>query len=339
MLDSQVRIYDQVHKYRRILSKADQTFALEIECEGDHMSMPTREEHYWTVTHDPSLRGESCEYIMTTPRKLESLDSVVRQWKRISDRSNINFKSKRTSTHVHVNFQHKTLLQTFTACTAFWFLENLLLQFCDEARTANFFCLRLEDANERLDKILQVTQEDAPFDDLWNGQYRYANLNLTALMKFGSLEVRCMDGDATPSRLKVWVKTIFHILENSKHFKDPTELLNFYSENGAAALLDDLLPAEVSKYWKKTPRFEELIDENYSFLLLMSSTTIPWVNEKQHPPPQNYPWEVNAEDMRAAPLQRFIRRRDEEQAEDEEELADWEEREPDEEEEEEEDAI
>ena len=276
MLDANKTILQLRDPYNHPFRIPHNAFSIEIECEGNHLALPTGRTPLWDITNDHSLRGESCEYRLIEPVPITKLKDVLDQWNILQQKSDINYRSKRTSTHVHVNFNDKTILQTFTACVTFWFLENLLLKFCDEDRTANLFCLRLEDANEHLADILNVARNKKQFPNMWYDNGRYANLNLMALSKFGSLEVRCMDGNASRPRLDMWIKTIHSILTKSIAFENPAKLLEFYDQHGPEALLKFLLPIDIVDYWLEIPNSADYIDENYSFLLLIVSSTGSW---------------------------------------------------------------
>ena len=299
MLEASKKIVTHREKYPHWVNIPSNAFSIEIECEGNYLALPTDLTPLWDITNDHSLRGESCEYRLLAPTPITKLKDVLDQWSVLQQKSDINYRSKRTSTHVHVNFNEKTNLQTFTACVTFWFLENLLLKFCDEDRTANLFCLRLEDANEHLTDILKVARNKKLFNNMWYDNGRYANLNLMALNKFGSLEVRCMDGDATRPRLNMWIKTIYSILTNSSKFENPTKLLEFYDQHGPESLLRLLLPIDIVDYWLDIPNSANYIDENYSFLLLIASATGSWEE-------YNEEFDNDDQDLMYGPLNDFL---------------------------------
>jgi hypothetical protein len=146
----------------------------------------------------------------------------------------------------------------------------------------------MEYAPYTINDIINVAKNKRHFKSLWGKDLRYQNLNLHALHKFGSLEVRCLDGNATPGRLNFWTHSLVHTLSNAAtRFADPRQLLQTYNNVGPEQFLQALMPNHLVERWiKLIPNFEELIDQNYSFLLLIATSTDDWANEEDPDPRQ-----------------------------------------------------
>ena len=85
---------------------------------------------------------------------------------------------------------------------------------------------------------------------------RYAALNLTSLLTYGSLEFRSMRTPTTAQPIIDWVNTLHTLMVNSKEYEDPVKLLSAMSANGEREVVSTLLGPYAKQQLDK-PHFEE----------------------------------------------------------------------------------
>jgi len=227
-----------IGKFGLKVTKGD--VGIEIEVEGNkfpkqdpdtgnkHKLIPSE----WSYHHDGSLRGkDNAEYILTKPLLFDEVpDAVVKLWKMFDEYGSVLDVSNRTSVHVHLNAQNFYLNRLCAFVALYMSVEDLLTEWCGSHRVGNLFCLRSKDA-PAISQVLKEflcgvkTMRMSPFPD----SFHYAGLNLAALTKFGSLEVRTMRGATTPEEVIRWVEVLRHIYDLSESFEDPRAICENFS--------------------------------------------------------------------------------------------------------------
>lgn len=204
---------------------------IELEYEGHNLAQRGFENH-WSKVADGSLRGESAEYILTTPIARKDVDASLKELDEAfkAARTNI-FATFRAGTHVHINVQDLSTVQLINMLTLYYMYEDTLLAFCRQDRTGNHFCLRTKDASSVTDLLRNfiLNPEARLFAD---DNYRYASVNLTALTKYGSLEFRSLESTTDWERLKTWINLLLCLKDASVKFGDPAQILLSASGEG-----------------------------------------------------------------------------------------------------------
>ena len=125
---------------------------IELEIEGRNLprgpavrggpKMAPKSGALWTVHDDGSLRGESAEYVLSTPVFKEEVKPCLDHiWGKLSNDVTEVIPSNRTSTHVHINAQGLRLNQ-FVSWIVLWTMyEEAMVSVCGEERKSNHFCL------------------------------------------------------------------------------------------------------------------------------------------------------------------------------------------------------
>lgn len=193
---------------------------------GKHKLIPKE----WSYHHDGSLRGQdNAEYVLAKPLPFDEVpDAVHRLWGMFDDYGTVLSESNRTSVHVHLNVQEFFLDRLCSFIALYMSVEELLTQWCGEHRVGNLFCLRGKDAP----LVLHFTKRFLTHPrgrDSFPESFHYAGLNLHALCKLGSLEVRTMRGAMTPETIIRWVEVLRHIYDLSAQFKDPRDICSQFS--------------------------------------------------------------------------------------------------------------
>jgi hypothetical protein len=213
---------------------------LEIECEGnkfkkDDIPLP------WKYVKDGSLRGyDNAEYVLKSPIPFDgvkpALDTLWEMFKAYDSKLD---DSNRTSVHVHLNAQSFHMNRVASFCALYYSVEELLTAWCGEHRVGNLFCLRAKDAPGTITKIKEFINRNGDYH--FSEGIHYAGLNLSALNKFGSLEVRTMRGVSDPSVILEWVNILRRIYELSADYKDPRDVCARFSGYGPLSYLEHVL--------------------------------------------------------------------------------------------------
>jgi hypothetical protein len=121
-----------------------------------------------------------------------------------------------------------------------WYaLEEVLTEWCGEYRVGNLFCLRAIDAPAIVTHLKKFIVSDGK-EPLHEG-LRYAALNPNALHKYGSLEVRTLQGCHEPKAIADWVAILARLHRLSGQFRDPTEIVGLFSQGGPVSFFKHLL--------------------------------------------------------------------------------------------------
>lgn len=224
---------------------------IEIEVEGNKFPKATPPSSYkpakitgwkyWSYVNDGSLRGaDNAEYVLTKPIKfsavpkaLDEVSSKLEEFGSVLDDSN------RTSVHIHLNCQkfHMNRLTSFIAL--YFCFEEILTEWCGDHRVGNLFCLRAVDAPAAVSRIKKFIQDDG--EASLDGGLHYAGLNTSALIKFGSLEIRTLRGVTDFSLIQSWVDILGRLYSLSEEYPDPRDIPGLFSQQGPLSFFDTIL--------------------------------------------------------------------------------------------------
>lgn len=206
---------------------------------------------WWTYHKDHSLRGEeNAEYVLRHPILFGEVDTALDAlWTGLRANGAKIDDSNRTSVHVHLNVQ-KFHLNRLTSFFALYFcVEEILTQWCGDHRVGNLFCLRAKDAPAIISQIRRYIRTDG--GSSLHDNLHYSGMNVHALGKFGSVEIRTLRGVAEPEVASQWVRLLRRIYDISADYPDPREICALFSAEGPLAFFDHVLGAEshnVKKY-------------------------------------------------------------------------------------------
>jgi hypothetical protein len=187
---------------------------------------------YWSYCHDGSLRGvDNAEYVLTKPIKFsEADDSIDELFSKLTEFGSILDESNRTSVHVHLNFQNAHLNRLAVFCGLWFCFEEILTEWCGDHRVGNLFCLRGKDAPAIPTLVREFIRRDGNCDIRDN--FHYSGLNVNALQKFGSLEIRTMRGATDPDVIKTWLHILERFYKASDEYADPRHMVDLFSSVG-----------------------------------------------------------------------------------------------------------
>jgi len=230
----------------------DLRFGLEVEVENAvDVRYPERFAEMWTTHTDGSLRNNGIEYVTRRPntpedtfQALDLLETFLKQNK------HLDF-SERTSFHVHVNFQPRTVKDFHNFLTMYYMLENVItLRAGFENRVANHFCLRLCDSNSVKAGLLRSFQGH-PHDMF--GYEKYLALNLNAFGRFGTLEFRCHRGTNDVNEYRSFVQMLQEMYNTALTMDHPEVIFQGMSGLGFAEYFEQHLPITM-KYLYSDPQ-------------------------------------------------------------------------------------
>jgi len=215
---------------------------LEIECEGNKF-LKSNEllQPFWVHHVDHSLRGkDNAEYVLAEPIDFDTVPTAVMfLWDVFESYGTKLDESNRTSVHAHLNVQRWNLNRLTSFCAIFFTLEEILSEWAGDHRVGNLFCLRAKDAPAIVTKLKKFIQFDGNFE-LTDGLH-YAGLNIQALQKFGSLEIRYLRGATQPQLILDWVTILRRLYEQSAIYPDPRDVLSLFSYEGPLNFFNTIL--------------------------------------------------------------------------------------------------
>ena len=217
----------------------------------------------WIVHNEGSIRGIAREFVTDGPvpfhRKRYAYEALASSL----DKLQVNRESHRTSIHNHINVSRISPMQTWTAATLYWMVENLLFSYCGEDRVGNLFCLRLNDAEGLLSNVFDDLDSMYPFKTLLgNDDLRYAGLNINAIRKFGSLEFRGMRGVYDVDTLDEWSTACYNIVHGAGRFHSPEHLMDEFYKLDKREFLAQIFGADFTNVLLKNVWWKDLLDDS-----------------------------------------------------------------------------
>lgn len=216
-------------------------WGVEVEMEG--RNIPDRV-HGWTHTNDGSLRGESAEFIFAEPalNTPDAKDLIDALHNALGRNDTVIRDSIRAGVHIHYNVSHLTWRELFVIATAYYCLEECLVDACGPDRQGNPFCLRVRDAEAVLETLEQciMTGETSILN---LDTIKYAALNFNSIHRHGSLEFRALRTPTDVREIKKWIDILDNLYSNALRYETPIAVVEGLSyggeENFARTLLGE----------------------------------------------------------------------------------------------------
>lgn len=257
-------IFSLVHKKR-----VTGDIGIENELEGIGPAgeiMPLNNSKFWTDKVDDSLRSGT-EFVLVKPVSIFHLSEAIEEFFRIIRNYNPRT-SIRTSTHIHVNVQTKTVREVYNIIIAYYLIEELLIMTQPKERIGNLFCLRMKDSNAIFQFLKQslVPEYEYFFSFFREENHKYSALNLCPVLQLGSLEFRFLAAILSEKEMLRW-SVLFYELVSVASKIDMTKLLDLYDTIPVKQFLRQLLPSSPWVYEGYTSgALNELLHTNYDSL-------------------------------------------------------------------------
>lgn len=234
---------------------------IEIEMEGQNLQFLEHDHPTWRVEHDGSLRGaETLEYVLKKPVEIGKVPKVLQV---LMENKNQKFiPSDRCGVHVHINVQRMIFSEIMSFIILYMIWEKVLVNYCGESREGNMFCLRANDAQHIIIRLIELQQAQNLNPILKrHREDRYSALNLCSLHKFGSLEFRALKTPEDLLKIEDWVQILYRLKEKSLECKNPMDYFNEYSYMGTEGFLLNTFGPDISKHLENTPNLKiKLLD-------------------------------------------------------------------------------
>lgn len=189
----------------------------------------------WVGHHDGSLRNFGVEFVFKKPLSLEDSSKALDDFAEATKGVKFIREPAAGSVHVHVNVSDFQLRELGNFLFLWTLLENVYVGFCSDFRQANLFALPTRCAETTFENIvsmfvnLERGRDRAVIFDM--NSVKYGALNLSSLSRFGSLEIRTLEGTTDVSRIKTWLGMIDRLYETSRRDVTPLDLLQEYRES------------------------------------------------------------------------------------------------------------
>lgn len=215
-------------------------FGIEIEVEGQNL--PKEVNQYWKCEVDPSLRGESMEYIFAKPQALDKVKAIIKTLdKKFKDTGSVLNFSFRTSVHVHMNVQELSPERVLSTIYTYLLVEDALMNLCGENRKGNRFCLRMQDAEGLVERLaIAFGDTKGGFAYIPKDTVRYSAVNVESIPKYGSLEFRAMSGNCDPERIYNWCSILNCLKQFTEKYSTPMDVYDLYNKIGPDAFVLEL---------------------------------------------------------------------------------------------------
>jgi len=224
-------------------TKGDVGIEVEVEASSslDSLKANSSVSPWWNYHHDGSLRGyDNAEFVLAKPILFAQVNEALTSlWSKFDAIKAKLDDSNRTSIHVHLNCQNFHLNRLTAFCALYFCFEEVLTEWCGEHRVGNLFCLRAKDAPAIISQIRRFIRSDGQ-SELRDGLH-YSGLNVSALSKFGSIEVRTLRGVRDPVIIENWVAILQRLYQLSAEFPDPRDVCAAFSQGGPLAFFDTML--------------------------------------------------------------------------------------------------
>lgn len=234
----------------------DGAVGVEVEMEGEYL--PERV-YNWSVTRDPSLRGNSFEYVLSQPSSRATVDEkIVALYKKFYQAGFKIKPSDRCGVHIHLNMREHTIEEIFNIIILYLIFEEVLIHWCGEEREGNLFCLRAKDAEWFIYELIKSRKEGFFTGQLMNKEYsKYAALGLHTLGKYGSLEFRSMGAPKHVEPILTWLHTLLKIKDWAVTEKDPVAFIGQCSQLGPLPFMRNVFGEHFKDF--STPGMSEMI--------------------------------------------------------------------------------
>lgn len=222
----------------------------------------------WSIDMDGSLRNNGREFVLYRPVRIEQIPFSLR----LLERSLYECKlypefTDRTATHIHIDFINNTLEEVLKFVVIYWVFEDIFFELSGrKTRKKSNFCIPLCDLDidavgwKRLFTFNKVPQFRAALSE----EFRYSALNLCALFKYGTIELRILPGTMNIDLISEFCHYLNQIkkyaVENSLQFI-VNEIKNIGVISQFEAYADKIFTERYSKRMKQLGNFFDLMEQ------------------------------------------------------------------------------
>ena len=211
---------------------------IEIELE-DVLNRPMA--RYWNWKDDNSLRNHGAELVLPQPVGGADLDAALDELSALLNSNPEWTANDRCSVHCHLDFRDSTVQDCVGFVVTWMLLESGMYTLSGKDRYTNIYCPGTSQCPETI--RLTNTLLNGGAGDVHSALERwprYSGINLAALRRYGSIEIRTHRGTANADDIERWVA----VLERIKLYsagKDPKEIFELSQRVGCERFANEVL--------------------------------------------------------------------------------------------------
>lgn len=237
------------HPAPELLGEDSSAFALnsnlgiELELEGFDVSMEDIGLDYWNAIYDGSLRNNGIEFVLKRPENGKRILAALAELGAFLSEHTPEV-SHRCSAHFHVDVRDLTIAETKKF---FWLLtifEPSLYAAGSKNRYSNIYCPGLTHATEQVHAAALLFLDGRTMQEGSSAWEKYSGINLNALQRFGSVEVRGHEGTTDINRLSRMAKMLLALKRTAKE-RSEEEIQGCVRPTDALMLLPDVQVAHL----------------------------------------------------------------------------------------------
>lgn len=236
---------------RSPLLVSDAHVGIEIECQTGRSPLNQEALYtFWNNVPEGSIRGY--ELVLGNPSSgVGTINALnVLESSMPSDRFSDAF-AETTSTHVHINCLDMTIPQMLNFIILSIMFEKVLYNYVEPHRNKNHFCLPITDAKDVLKRIntfitsyrARPSAARGHMERLFSqSSCKYAGINLSSLVRYGTLEFRMHHGTCDFDAIVRWLNILLSIREYAVgEGREPTNILETKKEVGISTIFTEVL--------------------------------------------------------------------------------------------------
>ncbi len=189
---------------------------VELELEGTSLAdaffaLPLDVQKYWKMDTDGSLRDGGKEFTFKQALNRTVAKQAIKDFYTTFEAKGGIDNSSRCSTHMHLNFQHMSMLQVYSFITLFSVLEWPLFKRYAPERLGNSYCVpmfNLPGYTKHINQSLKAAKF-APTQ-------KYRALNTGPLTTYGSIECRILGGSSNADKPLEWMDILLELYDHIK---------------------------------------------------------------------------------------------------------------------------
>lgn len=216
---------------------------VELELENVHGDLRHRGVPYWETHHDESLRNDGLEFVFEGPMYGGAALAAVDAFYAVpQDYTG----GARTSTHVHVDASKLTVGALRAIIGLSYILEDALFSSVRAARKWCGYCMPLTEMTHSRLRALLLSKDTPTFTITGvranaNAE-KYYGLNISSLLKHGTLEYRYFPGAPTKDELLSWMDYVTELTAAGLRLEDIEPLRGIESFEQLHNMLTTQLP-------------------------------------------------------------------------------------------------
>jgi len=200
---------------------------------------------FWTAKHDDSLRGKSVEILFAYPLFGRDIETALHELEQDIVTGKKPCHSARTSTHVHIDINKLTAHELYRFILLSITLERVLYKYAGKGREKSVFCVPFYKADKNVHYLSAFLKGEDDIGALrgsvLSDTYRYAGINLHAILKYGTLEFRMLKEEWRYEKLVFWINVLLSIRKYAINMDSSmVDLHKDLSVRGPENLLDDV---------------------------------------------------------------------------------------------------